>query len=642
MSDPTRPNRSDLSADPTTPQDGRAGPARSDDGDEDRRLVAERYILHARPGSVRRVPPEVQTEVSPEPEAPPPEQLIAGRYRLGAHIGSGRFGPVYRAEDTTVAERAPNRLVAVQILWSELGEHEWLVERFKSEFARLRAWQHDNIVDVLDFGRDGDRYFWTTELLDGASLRSITEELSSELLDRDEARAVLHGVGEALRYAHARHKAHGAISLENVFVTSDFVVKVLDFAPISIVPPIPLYADNLKANAVTASDRDDVYGLACLAYELLSGRHPYGGSLPQEAQRCGLKPERIEVSRRAWRALRSGLSPSPEKRPATVGELLSELGVEASVRLAPSKPKTEPVDRRRGWGFIVYAPAIAILAGLAYLGYPMLFAPSSSTNRLDDAMQRLQAMFAPQDAARDEPAVEAATAEVTRAEEAPGDVTAAGTATGEATRAEAAPPPARAIPEPQPPPAGEMPPESDLDMVAEAGNAPTPQLSAGDAVDAPSVDGETPALAAAAPPLDATAQAADAAQATDAQSADDSEPEAASPAGVESFEFAQQGVTVSEGSAIASLVILRTGSTSGERSVSWWTVGDTAVADEDFASFGASIETFGDGEQSRTIHIPLVVDSIAEPEERFFVELSYDSIPDGQVGARAEVVIAAN
>jgi serine/threonine protein kinase len=618
MSDPTRPNRSDLAADPTTPQDGRAGPARSDDGDEDRRLVAERYILHARPGSVRRVPPEVQPEVTPDSEAPPPEQLIAGRYRLGPHIGGGRFGPVYRAEDTTVAERAPNRHVAVQILWSELGEHEWLVERFKSEFARLRAWQHDNIVDVLDFNRDGDRYFWTTELLDGASLRSITEELSPELLDRDEARALLHGVGEALRYAHARHKAHGAISLENVFVTSDFVVKVLDFAPISIVPPIPLYADNLKATAVTATDRDDVYGLACLAYELLSGRHPYGGSLPQEAQRCGLKPERIEVSRRAWRALRRGLSPSSEKRPATVGELLSELGVEASVRLAPSKPKTEPVDRRRGWGFIVYAPVIAILAGLAYLGYPMLFAPPSSTNRLDDAMQR-----APQDAAP-EPTFEAAGAEVSRADEAP----------------------AQPIPEPQAPLAEETSPGDELG--ADVGDTPIPRLSPGAAGDAPAIDGGIPAL-----PATATADAAqsteapqgtDTTQATDAPPTDDSQaasPAAAAilPAVVESFAFTQRGVTVSEDAAIASLVIRRLGTAAGESSVTWWTIGDTAVADEDFAGFGTQVETFGDGESSRVIHVPLVVDSIAEPTERFFVGLGYDSMTDDRTETRAEIVI---
>ncbi len=105
------------------------------------------------------------------------------------------------------------------------------------------------------------------------------------------------------------------------------------------------------------------------------------------------------------------------------------------------------------------------------------------------------------------------------------------------------------------------------------------------------------------------------------------------------FEFAQTRLTVSEDSATATLVIRRTGSMGGEQSLSWWTTSDTAVADEDFASFGILTETFADGERNRAIHIPLVGDAIAEPTERFFVTLRYESMPNAQANARAELVV---
>jgi hypothetical protein len=105
------------------------------------------------------------------------------------------------------------------------------------------------------------------------------------------------------------------------------------------------------------------------------------------------------------------------------------------------------------------------------------------------------------------------------------------------------------------------------------------------------------------------------------------------------FEFENRRVTVSESSAIATLVLRRLGDPRGETTVSWWTVEETAVADEDYANFGVLVETFGDGEEVREIYIPLVVDSIAERTERFHVELSYDSMSADRAGRRAEIII---
>ncbi|HSG65521.1 MAG TPA: protein kinase [Gammaproteobacteria bacterium] len=603
MSDTTRQREADEHNETAVPHGARAGPARSDETYADRRLVAERYIRHSRPGPVPESGSPKGADSAPptlDSSTPAREHLIADRYRLGPRIGSGRFGPIFSAEDLSAPEGVANREVALQRLWGELGKHDWLVEQFEREFFRLRAWRHDNIVDVLDFGRDGDGYFWTTALLEGASLRSIVDELSPERLDDDEARAVILAVGEALQYAHARRKVHGAIDLENVFVTTDFVVKVLDFAAIAIRGAAAVRVDHLTSGAMAARTTDDVYGLACLSYELLSGRHPYGGSLPDEARDSRLKPARIAgLPRKSWNALRRGLALVPEQRTRTVGDFLNELGIQSTERLRPPEAQVRVAVERetpsRAAKIVVRSAALLASAGLAFIAYAIFFVDPS----LRDATSTARG-----------PADFAAPLPAPRADRAAG-----------------------------PSPAAPVAPEA-ASIDAQASSAETTEART-DSID-PQPDG-TPGFPAASEPLREETALYPAGPAVSTQAIEGAEPAVDSTAVAEpapsEFEFATTRFSVVEDAAIATLAIRRTGSTSGERSLTWWTIGDTAADDEDFARFGARVEVFGDGETSRLVHVPLVVDAIPEPTERFFVGLSYDSLAGERMEARAEVVI---
>ena len=87
---------------------------------------------------------------------------------------------------------------------------------------------------------------------------------------------------------------HGNLRPENVLVTFGYEVKLLDVVPTGwLVNP----NDALGVPARAPDKRDDVFGLACLAYEMLSGRHPFNGNTAQEAYRAGLEAERIEGPR---------------------------------------------------------------------------------------------------------------------------------------------------------------------------------------------------------------------------------------------------------------------------------------------------------------------------------------------------------
>jgi len=261
-------------------------------------------------------------------------------------------------------------------------------------------------------------------------------------------------------------------------------------------------------------------------------------------------------------------------------------------RTSQRRPTATELDHSSRLGrFIIWIAAVASCAGLACIGYG---AHLSNPRTAEIAGAAEPAGAVP--AASTEPAPAAATADL-----APAAATGTAAPTAEA----------------------EITPGS---------------ISAAPAIDGPAIDG--PAIDDP-PPVDRRLNgSAPADTAGDTGFAADSGPPAVAAAPAPSgFEFAQTRRTVFEDSAIATLVIRRTGSTGGEKSLSWWTTGDTAVADEDFASFGTLTETFADGEQSRAIHIPLVVDEIVEPAERFFVTLRYDSTLNAPANSRAELVI---
>ncbi|HEU4618313.1 MAG TPA: Calx-beta domain-containing protein [Gammaproteobacteria bacterium] len=281
------------------------------------------------------------TESSGLPEAPGqalgPGVEVGGRYLLEDQLEYGRVGTVYKALDKqrTDVWGDPQHVALLAVPQPSVGNAA-LLEAFKRTFAAVRLLRHPHVVTVLDFDRAGETYFLTMEHVDGASLRSVIESLLPETIARTEAWNVIAAVGAALLYAHDSGVVHGDVRAENVVVAPRGQVKLL-FSAACFAASAPFQVD----------EREDVYGLAELAYELLAGHKPPFDSL-RRSRRAGAG--RIDgLSRRQWKALQAGLA-GREERTRTIAQLLD--GLEVSRRslvrkhAAPS-PRRSARERAR-------------------------------------------------------------------------------------------------------------------------------------------------------------------------------------------------------------------------------------------------------------------------------------------------------
>lgn len=279
--------------------------------------------------------------------APTGGAVIKQRFVLEEVLGSGGMGAVYRALDLRKQE-ADDRdpYVAVKLLNEDFRRHPDAFISLQREARKSQTLAHPNIVNVHDFDRDGDRVFMTMEYLRGEPLDKLLRQ-HPQGLERTRALAILQDIAAALSYAHSHRIAHSDLKPGNVFVTERGVAKVLDFGiaravsdigsddaaadavaltrfdPASLGALTPAYASVEMLEGAEPVLSDDLYALGCIAYELLTGRHPFERKTALEARREGLVPRRIPgLSRRQWRALQGALAFERKVRIGSVDELI--------------------------------------------------------------------------------------------------------------------------------------------------------------------------------------------------------------------------------------------------------------------------------------------------------------------------------
>ncbi len=629
-------------------------------------------------------------EISPRPPGASVAPLVAGRFTLTSRIGSGRFGKIYEGIDSARPGRSgqPDRL-AIQIIDEGILDDPKLRTRFSEGFARIRSWSHPNIVRQFSLTRWGDSACLTMELLEGASMRRILDDPDPESLEFVECLAVVGQVGRALAHAHQRGVIHGAVDARNVFVTHDYEVKLLDFAPIPVSPSAALQRIDTGIGVREMTVRDDVNGLACLAYELLSGRHPFGGSLPDEARRAGIKAQPVEtIPAVQWEALRRALDLTGETSLPTVSRFLEEFGVTGNERLPVTSqsaganthaPRVKHARSRKMPGARVDPPRserpgvgqVAALADedpvgrtLSPVDVPAMQAATRSHSqrprgRLALATLLLIGLIAlPNATVGPLPATFAAIIEelrllaggdplpvtpvepvVSAVETATGELDDGGTAGTEArddNRESAAVMLAESTPRAEIQRANEPAAIGASEVVL-----PAAQESARPALDiargaVPDIVSEAAAglHSDAAPDLIPETAVAGNARPTDAA--------AAGPAGIDvaTVTFASTLTTVSESGTAARVIVVREGPAIDPIRFSWWAHDDTARRNDDYGDLGQRIDVMASGETSTTLLIPIVADNRPEARERFFVSLSVDPA-DGSAGrtlpSRAEV-----
>jgi eukaryotic-like serine/threonine-protein kinase len=276
--------------------------------------------------------------------------VIAERYRVIDRLGHGGMATVFLAEDLVLS-----RQVAVKRLHTAAAEGG--VERFRREAQLGASLNHPNIVAVYDTISGPDGVLLVMEYVAGRPLSSL---IASGPLEPKEGIRILREVAVGLDYANARGVAHRDVKPANILVRDDGAVKLSDLgvATAAHLSRITATHDVLGTLNYIAPERldgevggppADVYSLAAVAFEVLSGHFPDRGASPVELlHRVATEPP--PDLRDAWPAapagvalvLRRGLDPDPKRRPHSAGRLIDELD-EALARSGTAATTTQHV-----------------------------------------------------------------------------------------------------------------------------------------------------------------------------------------------------------------------------------------------------------------------------------------------------------
>ena len=273
---------------------------------------------------------------------------LNGRFVLEECIGFGGMGTVYKALDLRKLEAADRKpYIAIKVLNVQFRGHPKSLIALQREARKAQTLAHPNIVAVYDFDRDGSMVYLTMEYLSGKPLSQTLRTPDFAGMPYAKVLSIVSGIAKALAYAHERGFVHCDLKPANVFLTDKGQVKVIDFgisrvfrkpeedADVTVFDPgslgglTPAYASPEMLEHREPDPRDDIYALACITYELLTGRHPFGRMSAIEARNAGIKPQRPKnLGGRQWRALKAALSFDRETRTPSVTRFLREISGE--------------------------------------------------------------------------------------------------------------------------------------------------------------------------------------------------------------------------------------------------------------------------------------------------------------------------
>src|SRR5689334_6656808 len=257
-----------------------------------------------------------------------------GDYRIEGIVGVGRMGVVYLAID-----RISGRAVALKVLREDVGADPVYRARFRREGELLSALEHPNVIPIHGVGEiDGELYIATR--LVSSTLRN---RILAGSLSVDEAMKVLVGVASALDAAHQLGIVHRDIKPANVLIDPGPQVFLGDFGlardnhgrqltlPGQVLGTIDYMAPELL-DGENVGPAADVYGLACLAYETLTGTVPYLRDTDAATMYAhivdpppSVSERRPELPKALDDVLATGMSKDPDERQATAGGLVVEM-----------------------------------------------------------------------------------------------------------------------------------------------------------------------------------------------------------------------------------------------------------------------------------------------------------------------------
>jgi len=259
-----------------------------------------------------------------------------GPYEILSPLGAGGMGEVYRARDTRLG-----REVALKVLSEFFARDFDRLRRFEQEARAVAALNHPNILAIHDIGEHDGVPYLVSELLEGCSLHA---ELSRGPLTPRKASDYAAQIARGLAAAHDKNIVHRDLKPDNVFITKDGRVKILDFGLAKVAPSVgaaPSEGDTLASSPTEAGvvmgtagymapeqvhgaavdSRTDIFAFGAMLYEMISGQRAFRRDTAAETMTAILKddpPELSEidhpVSPGMERIVRRCLEKQPEQR----------------------------------------------------------------------------------------------------------------------------------------------------------------------------------------------------------------------------------------------------------------------------------------------------------------------------------------
>ncbi|RJG00406.1 serine/threonine protein kinase [Noviherbaspirillum sedimenti] len=321
-----------------------------------RAIGAEETRVQTRPGEQRWTPqsslPPASDDIGSDPGLERMKGVgdtLNGRFVLEECIGFGGMGTVYKALDLRKLEASDRKpYIAIKVLNVQFRGHPKSLIALQREARKAQMLAHPNIVTVYDFDRDGSMVYLTMEYLSGKPLSQVLRAPGFTGLPYAEVLRIVTGISRALAYAHERGFVHCDLKPGNVFLLDKGEVKVIDFGIARVFHKTeedseatvfdagtlggltPAYASPEMIEHLDPDPRDDIYGLACITYELLTGKHPFDRTAATLARNAGMRPQRPQnLGSRQWRALKAALSFERASRTPTVMEFLREMSGES-------------------------------------------------------------------------------------------------------------------------------------------------------------------------------------------------------------------------------------------------------------------------------------------------------------------------
>ncbi|MCP9272455.1 serine/threonine-protein kinase [Mycolicibacterium arenosum] len=208
-----------------------------------------------------------------------------GRYQLQALIGRGGMGEVWRAFDTET-----HRVVAIKLLPAQMASDDEFIERFRREARVAAGLNSPNVVPIHNFGEIDGRLYVDMALIDGRDLQAV---LDDGPMHPERAVRIIEQVAAALRAAHQAGLVHRDVKPSNILLNADDFAYLIDFGLARTDEDAGLtvtghtvgtfaYMAPERYEGRPVDSRTDVYSLACVLYQCLTGKRPFAGSGAQQ------------------------------------------------------------------------------------------------------------------------------------------------------------------------------------------------------------------------------------------------------------------------------------------------------------------------------------------------------------------------